>query len=88
MDVGSTPAGPLRKEQRSAVAYERSPASAGAHVAGSHRRHEPEKTVLHAIVRDHLETFLERGRGEEGAGYPRFVERQFRFRKRAIASGC
>ena len=33
--------------------------------------------MLHAIVRDHLETFLERGR-EGGAGYPRFVERQFR----------
>jgi hypothetical protein len=76
MDVLSAPGGPPREEHRSTVAYERTPESACAPRPGTYRRHEPEKTVLHAIVRDHLETFLERGRGEEGAGYPRFVERR------------
>ena len=42
------------------------------------RRREPEKTVLHAIVRDHLETFLEEPRQRDGHGYPIFLEREFR----------
>jgi len=42
-------------------------------------RRQPEHTVLHRVIREHLETFLAeaclRGGGE---GLPRFVERQLR----------
>jgi hypothetical protein len=34
--------------------------------------------VLHTIVREHLETFLEEARERDGDGYPAFVEREFR----------
>ena len=42
------------------VAYERTPGAGSAPLSGTYRRHEPEKTVLHGIVREHLETFLAR----------------------------
>jgi hypothetical protein len=45
----------------------------------THIRRRPEQTVLHQVVREHLETFLAetrlRGTGE---GLPRFVERELR----------
>jgi hypothetical protein len=47
-------------------------------VGGTYRRHEPEKTVLYGVVREHLETFLDQARDPEGGGYPRFIERAFR----------
>jgi hypothetical protein len=47
-------------------------------LSGTYRRHEPEKTALYGVVREHLETFLDRARGPEGDGYPRFVEHEFR----------
>ena len=43
-----------------------------------YRRREPEKTVLYAVVREHLETFPEEARRADGEGYPRFVEQAFR----------
>jgi hypothetical protein len=45
-----------------------------------YRRREPEKTVLHEVVRDGLETFLAaaRERSEHGRGLPAFVERELR----------
>ena len=44
-----------------------------------YQRRTPENTVLYGIVRDHLDDLLEhaRARSEHGAGYPRFVEREF-----------
>src|SRR4051812_30542618 len=44
------------------------------------QRREPEHSVLHQVVREHLETFLEEAqlRSSEGAGYPRFIEDEFR----------
>ncbi len=60
-----------------AVSYQRHPGAAGQRPAG-YRRREPEKTALHTVVREHLETFLEEARLRDGEGYPRFVERQFR----------
>ena len=42
-----------------------------------YRRREPEGTVLHQVVREHLLTFLEEAQ-ETGRGLPRFVERDFR----------
>jgi hypothetical protein len=61
-----------------AVTYERTTGVGSTPLSGTYRRHEPEKTVLHGIVREHLETFLEQARGPEGEGYPRFVEHEFR----------
>jgi hypothetical protein len=59
--------------------WERHPGAACAPLAG-YRRREPEKTVLHQVVRDRLETFLAtaRERSEHGRGLPAFVERELR----------
>ncbi len=45
-----------------------------------YRRREPEKTILHQVVRDELEPFLAaaRERSEHGRGLPAFVERELR----------
>jgi len=42
-----------------------------------YRRRDPEATLLHKIVREHLETFLARA-DEEGRPVPAFVEDEFR----------
>jgi hypothetical protein len=57
--------------------YERRPGAAGAPLPG-HRRREPEKTVLHRVVRAHLATLLEeaRARSAWGTGLPAFVVRE------------
>ena len=60
------------------ISYERHPGAAGVPLPGGYRRREPEKTALHAVVREHLETFLEEARLRDGEGYPGFVEREFR----------
>ena len=60
------------------VQYERHPGAAGAPLASGYRRREPEKSVLHAIVRDHLESFLVEPLQYDGDGYPDFLEREFR----------
>jgi hypothetical protein len=43
-------------------------------------RREPERTVLHALVRDNLETFLaeSQARSSDGTGWPSFIESEFR----------
>jgi len=41
-------------------------------------RREPEKTVLHVVVREHLETFLATFRAEHGKSLPRDVEQELR----------
>ena len=45
-----------------------------------YRRREPEKTLLHAVVRERLESFLAqaRERSSHGRGLPAFVERDLR----------
>ncbi len=45
-----------------------------------YRRREPEKTLLHRVVRERLETFLAaaRERSAHGRGLPAFVERELR----------
>jgi hypothetical protein len=45
---------------------------------GTYHRREPEYTVLHQVVREHLETLLQEGRARGLNGYPRFIEREFR----------
>ena len=42
-----------------------------------YERHEPEKTLLHEVVREQLEPFLARAR-RDGAPVARFVERELR----------
>ena len=41
-------------------------------------RHAPEKTALHVVVREHLETFLATVREERGKDLPRYVEEELR----------
>jgi hypothetical protein len=50
--------------------------SAGAR-APSYERHRPEETLLHAVVREQLETFLARS-SEGERPVPHFVERELR----------
>jgi hypothetical protein len=61
------------------VTYERTPGAAAAPGLRAYRRRQPERTVLHRVVREHLGTVLDeaRRRNEDGAGYPAFVEREF-----------
>jgi hypothetical protein len=42
-----------------------------------YERHEPEKTLLHPVVREELESFLSRAR-ERGSPVAGFVEREIR----------
>lgn len=41
-------------------------------------RREPETTVLHIVVREHLATFLSVFREQHGKGLPRYVEQELR----------
>jgi len=47
---------------------------------GGYRRRQPERAVLHEVVRDRLEPFLAaaRERSADGRGLPAFVERDLR----------
>ena len=60
--------------------FERTPGAASRPVARPYRRREPDQTVLHTVVRGHLETLLEeaRRRNDSGIGYPHFIEHEFR----------
>ena len=49
------------------------------HGQQTYERRQPEQTVLHRVVREHLETFLAEARQRGGGeGLPRFVERELR----------
>ena len=44
-----------------------------------YRPRDAEHTVLHAVIREHLEDFLREAAARgEGAGLPQFIEREFR----------
>jgi len=44
-----------------------------------YRPRDAEHTVLHAVIRDHLEAFLRTAaEAGEGTGLPRFVQQEFR----------
>jgi len=59
--------------------------SASANAAGSgYRRREPERTLLHATVREHWKTFLAGMEERGGASLPRFVVGEF---ERYLACG-
>jgi len=68
------------------LAYERVPGAASRPLPRTYRRRESGQTALHQAVRGHLATLLDEARrgGETGAGYPGFIEREFR---RYLSSG-
>ena len=72
------PAGSPSSQPR--IDFEREPGAASGPLPRAYRRRTPETTALYTIVRDNLETFLDdaRMRHESGAGYPKFIEREFR----------
>jgi len=48
-------------------------------LSGVYEPRSPAGTVLHRVVRTHLERFLaETAAASDGAGVPRFIEREFR----------
>jgi hypothetical protein len=57
--------------------WEAWPGAATAPLPGTWQRREPEKTVLHQVVADHLESFL-RAQAAEDHAVPRFVEKELR----------
>ena len=61
------------------IAFERTPGIAWRPLPPGWRRREPDKTALHIVVRDNLQTFLAEGRRrfDSGTGYPAFVEHEF-----------
>jgi len=67
------------EQAMAAQAYERHSGAANAPLPSSYRRREPEGTVLHAAVREHLATFLVEAeeRSPTGLGMPRFVREEF-----------
>jgi len=77
----------MRGEAGRAVVFEQHVGAASAPLPPRYRPRAPQKTVLHQIVREHLETLLAEAalRSEDGRGYPRFVEREFR---RYLDCGC
>jgi len=61
--------------------YEAYPDAASAALpAQAYRQRQPQRTALHRLVRENLRTFLAEGeaRSEHGAGYPYYVEKEFR----------
>jgi len=77
--MASSVARPLEPpEHLPVIDYERHPGAATAPLPREYRRHEPEKTVLYTVVREHIETFLARPWLNGGPGYPRFIEEEFR----------
>ncbi|MBU1069157.1 transposase [Myxococcota bacterium] len=60
--------------------YERTPGDALRPLPATYRRREPEKTALHSLVHEHLETLLAQARqaSVDNSGYPAFVEKEFR----------
>ncbi|MBU1413732.1 transposase zinc-binding domain-containing protein, partial [Myxococcota bacterium] len=78
---------PIQPHQRAvhgstgpALHYERTPGDALRPLPATYRRREPEKTALHSLVHEHMETLLAQARqaSVDGSGYPAFVEKEFR----------
>ena len=61
------------------IAFERTPGIAWRPLPRGWRRREPDKTALHIVVRENLQTFLAEGRrrSDSGSGYPAFIEHEF-----------
>ena len=57
--------------------FERYPGAASRPLPPGYRPRRPQQSVLHRVVREHLESFLADGRErcESGEGYPYYVEK-------------
>jgi hypothetical protein len=66
--------------QQQVCSFEQYPGAAARALPPPYRPRTPDKTLLHRIVRQHLETMLAEAvaRTDHGFGYPRFIERNFR----------
>jgi len=62
------------------INFELEPGAASRPVPDGYQRRTPEATALYAIISNNLETFLDDAteRHESGAGYPDFIEKEFR----------
>ena len=60
------------------IAFEQHLGAASAPLPPKYRPHRPQETVLHQIVREHLQTMLAEASLRSDSGYPHFVEREFR----------
>ncbi len=60
--------------------FERYPGAASRPLPPGYRPRRPQQSVLHRVVREHLESFLADGRerSESGEGYPYYVEKELR----------
>jgi hypothetical protein len=61
-------------------AYEKIPGEASAPLPPTYRPRQPQKSVLHRVVREHLLSFLAEGveKSMSGEGTPYYVEKEFR----------
>jgi len=77
----------MRGEAGRAVVFEQHVGAASAPLPPRYRPRAPHATALHKLVCAHLETMLAEAAlaSDDGRGYPRFVEREFR---RNIECGC
>jgi hypothetical protein len=62
-----------------AIVYEREEGAASVPLPANYRRREPEKTVLHRVVRENVETLFDEAQrnSPNGQGYPGFVKNEF-----------
>jgi hypothetical protein len=60
--------------------YEKTPGAASGDLPRTYRQRQPQKSVLHRVVREHLLTFLADGveKSQSDEGYPFYVEKEFR----------
>jgi hypothetical protein len=63
--------------RRMAEAYEQFEGAAWCPLPSNYPRREPEKTLLHQVVRENLETLLAQA-SQDGTGLPRYVEQELR----------
>ena len=74
-----TTANPLSWLTPSSPAEDGTPLARPRRAAGLYAPRSPAETVLHQVVRTHLERFLaETAAATDGVGVPRFIEREFR----------
>ena len=69
------------------IHFEQFVGAASAPLPPRYRPRQPHETVLWQIVSEHLQSMLAEAalRSEDGRGYPRFVQREFR---RYLECGC
>jgi hypothetical protein len=74
------PSSGMTRQRDSTMVFEQHLGAASVPLPPKYRPRQPHKIVLHQLVREHLQTMLaEAALGtEDGRGYPRFVEREFR----------